>query len=138
MNKADLQHLADARVGDAEALLKEKRWPAAYYLLGYAVECALKACVARQFRQDEVPEKKIVNSFYTHDLEQLLNLSGLKTALETKAKADPGFQVNWNTVLGWKEDARYDHSIPEVKARDLLVAVTDPTSGVLPWLKTQW
>jgi HEPN domain-containing protein len=138
MTKADLQLLADARVGDAEALLREKRWPAAYYLLGYAVECALKACVARQFRADEVPEKRLVNSFYTHDLEQLLNLSGLKTTLETKAKADPVFQLNWNTVRDWKEDARYDHTIPEVQARGRLVAVTDPTSGVLPWLKTQW
>ena len=79
-----------------------------------------------------------MNGFYTHDLEQLLNLSGLKSALESKAKSDPVFQINWNTVLGWKEDARYDHSIPENKAKDLRVAVTDPTSGVLPWLKTQW
>ena len=138
MNKTDFQLLADARVIDAEVLLTMTRWPAAYYLLGYAVECALKVCVARQFRQDEVPEKKIVNGFYTHDLEQLLNLSGLKSALESKAKSDPVFQINWNTVLGWKEDARYDHSIPENKAKDLRVAVTDPTSGVLPWLKTQW
>jgi hypothetical protein len=138
MNKTDLQLLTDTRVSDAEALLKEKQWPAAYYLLGYAVECALKACVAKQFRQDEVPEKKTVNNFYTHDLEQLLNLSGLKTALDTKAKADTAFRINWNTVLDWNEDARYDHAIPEVKARDLLTAVTDPISGVLPWLKTQW
>jgi len=138
MNKTDLQTLAEARVVDAEALLAATRWPAAYYLLGYAVECALKACIASQFRQDEVPEKTTVNSFYTHNLEQLLNLSGLKTALETKARADPTFQVNWNTVRDWKEDARYDRTIPEVKARALLVAVTDPTSGVLPWLKTHW
>ena len=138
MNKSDLQILAEARVIDATALLQSQRWPAADYLLGYAVECALKACIARQFRQDEVPEKTIVNSFYTHNLEQLLNLSGLKAALETKARADPAFQVNWNTARDWKEDARYDHTISEVKARALLVAVTDPTSGVLPWLKTQW
>ena len=33
---------------------------------------------------------------------------------------------------------RNSNAIPEVKARDLLTAVTDPTSGVLTWLKTQW
>ncbi|MCI0702152.1 MAG: DNA-binding protein [Planctomycetia bacterium] len=138
MNKADFQLLVDVRVTDAEALLTTTRWAAAYYLLGYAVECALKVCIARQFRQDEVPEKATVNRFYTHDLEQLLNLSGLKVALESKCNAELAFQVNWTTVLGWNEDARYDHSIPEVKARDLHIAVTDSNSGVLTWLKTQW
>ena len=52
--------LANARVADAEALLQSRRWAAAYYLLGYAVECGLKACAARQFQQDEVPDKTVV------------------------------------------------------------------------------
>jgi hypothetical protein len=138
MNRADLQVLADARVADAQALLQAKRWAAAYYLLGYAVECALKACVARQFRQNEIPDKTVVNSFYTHRLDQLLSISGAKAELESKAASDSTFQVNWNTVRDWNESARYDHSTTEAKARDLMIAVTHPTSGVLPWLKTQW
>lgn len=138
MNRTDLQLLADARVADAEALLQAKRWAAAYYLLGYAVECALKACVARQFRQDEVPDKTVVNDFYTHRLDKLLSISGAKAALDAKAGADPSFEVNWNTVRDWNETSRYDHSTSEIKARDMLVAVADLTSGVLTWLKTQW
>lgn len=138
MNRTDLQLLADARVADAETLLQAKRWAAAYYLLGYAVECAIKACAARQFRQDEVPDKTVVNNFYTHRLDQLLSISGAKAALESNTAADPAFQVNWNTVRDWTEGARYDHSTTETKARDMLVAVADPKSGVLPWLKTQW
>lgn len=98
----------------------------------------MKACIARQFRQDEVPEKTIVLGFYTHDLEKLLNIAGMKAAFDTKAMADTAFRTYWNTVCNWSESARYDHTIPEVKARDLLTAVTDPTSGVLPWVKTQW
>jgi HEPN domain-containing protein len=138
MNRTDLQRLADTPVADAETLLQAKRWPAAYYMLGYAVECALKACVARQFRQDEVPDKTVVKNFYTHRLDQLLSISGAKAALESKTAADPAFQVNWNTVRDWTEGARYDHSTTETKARDMLVAVADSKSGVLPWLKTQW
>jgi hypothetical protein len=138
MNRADLQLLADARVADAEALLQAKRWAAAHYLLGYAVECALKACIARQFRQDEVPDKTVVNNFYTHRLEQLLSISGAKAALESRASTDSAFQVNWNTVRDWNESARYDHSTTEAKARDMLIAVADSRSGVLSWLKTQW
>ena len=111
---------------------------AAYYLLGYAVECGIKACIARQFRQDEVPDKTVVNDFYTHRLDKLLGISGVKAALESKTSTDAAFQVNWNTVRDWNESDRYDHSITEAKARDILVAVSDPISGVLPWLKTQW
>ena len=138
MNRTDLQLLADARVADAETLVQAGRWAAAYYLLGYAVECAIKASVARRFQQDEVPDKAVVDKFYTHRLDQLLSISGAKAGLEAKAAADSVFQVNWNTVRDWTEAARYDHSTTENKARDMLVAVADPTSGVLPWLKTQW
>lgn len=138
MDRSDLQVLAEARVVDAEALLQEGRWAAAYYLLGYAVECALKACAAKQFHEHEVPDKTIVNDFYTHRLDKLLNISGAKVALEAQAAADPRFQVNWNAVRDWNETSRYDHSTTEARARDMLVAVADPSSGVLPWLKTQW
>lgn len=138
MDRSDLQVLAEARVADAEALLQEGRWAAAYYLLGYAVECALKACAAKQFREHEVPDKTIVNDFYTHRLDKLLNISGAKVALEARAAADPRFQVNWNAVRDWNEASRYDHSTTEARARDMLVAVVESSSGVLPWLKTQW
>jgi hypothetical protein len=106
--------------------------------LGYSVECALKACAARQFRQDEVPEKNVVNDFYTHNIDKLLSISGLRTQLEIQAKTDPAFAVNWNTVRDWKETSRYDHIVTEAKARDMYTAVTDSTSGVLPWLKRHW
>ncbi len=45
MNRAELQQLSDERIEDARALLAAKRWPGAYYLAGYALECALKSCV---------------------------------------------------------------------------------------------
>ena len=85
-----------------------------------------------------MPDKTIVNDFYTHRLDKLLNISGAKVALEAQSVADPRFQVNWNAVRDWNEASRYDHSTTEAKARDMLVAVAEPSSGVLPWLKTQW
>jgi hypothetical protein len=138
MHRSDLQILAEARVADAEALLHGGRWAAAYYLLGYAVECGLKACAARQFREHEVPDKTIVNDFYTHRLDRLLEISGTKDDLQSRTAIDRGFRVNWNTVCDWKETSRYDHSTTEQKARDMLFAVGDPFTGVLPWLRTQW
>ncbi len=43
MNRAELQRLAKDRLLDAKALFAARRWSGAYYLAGYAVECALKA-----------------------------------------------------------------------------------------------
>ncbi len=63
MDRSDLQILADARVTDAQALVKAGRWAAAYYLLDYAIECGLNACVAKRFREHEAPDKTIVNNF---------------------------------------------------------------------------
>ncbi len=138
MNRSELQSLADHRVQDAEALLGSERWQAAYYLLGYAVECALKACAARRFGEHEVPDKKVVLDFYTHDLEKLLNVAELKSMKEDRAKVDSGFKVNWSIVNQWSEASRYNLVISKAEAQDMFSAVNDPASGVLSWLRTVW
>jgi hypothetical protein len=119
-------------------LLAASQWEAAYYLLGYCIECALKACVAKQFRLHDVPDRKLVNSFYTHRLDELLTISGVKSGMETQFKADSKFEINWNTVRDWSETARYDVDVTEAFAREMHDAVTNTVSGILPWLKTQW
>ncbi len=42
---------------DAAALLQAGRYAGAYYIAGYVIECALKACIARNTRQGEFPPK---------------------------------------------------------------------------------
>jgi HEPN domain-containing protein len=138
MDRTVLQQLADLRLRDAEALLAAGQWDAAYYLLGYCIECALKACVAKQFRLHEVPDRKLVNSFYTHDLDELLTISNVKSAKESYAKTASSFEINWNTVRDWSETKRYEAGITEAFARGIYDAVTNTASGILPWLKTQW
>ena len=138
MNRADLQTLADLRVGDAKVLLDGGRFAAAYYLLGYAVECALKASVAKQIRQRDFPDKQLILDSYTHDLEKLLRISGLRSEFDKRVATDKPFEVSWTTIKDWNENSRYDATTTEVKARDLFGAVTDPKAGVLEWLKTLW
>ena len=138
MNRAELHALTGVRVGDATVLLDSGRYQGAYYLVGYAVECALKACVAKQIREHDFPDRKLILDSYTHDLAQLLAISGLKPQFEARIAADKAFEVNWTTVKDWNETSRYDTTITEVKARDLFTAVTDQTHGVLTWLKTLW
>lgn len=138
MNRTDLQKLADIRVEDARVLIDAGRFPGAYYLLGYAVECALKACIAKQIREHDFPDKRLVLDSYTHNLDRLLEISGVKRQFDDKVKTDGGFGASWTTVRDWTEGARYENNVPEVKVRDLLKATTDPASGVLTWLKTLW
>jgi HEPN domain-containing protein len=138
MDRAQLQQVAELRLADANALLEAHRWEAAYYLLGYCIECALKACAAKQFRLHEVPDQKFVNAFYKHDLNDLLRTSGVKSELERRARSDSNFEINWNTVRDWSVTSRYEPGITEALARGMYEAVTNSASGVLPWLRTQW
>lgn len=132
MDRIRLQQLAELRLRDAEVLLTAGQWEAAYYLLGYCIECALKACVAKQFRLHEVPDKKLVDDFYMHRLDELLKISGVKSEMETHAKADSKFGINWNTVRDWNESTRYEVGSTEAFARGMHEAVTNNASGVLP------
>jgi hypothetical protein len=50
VNRAEFQKLADLRAREAGVLLAAKCYDGAYYLAGYAVECALKECIARKTR----------------------------------------------------------------------------------------
>lgn len=138
MNRRDLQLLADLRIVDAKILLDFGRFSAAYYLLGYTIECALKACIAKQIMEHDFPDKQLVQDSYTHDLEKLLRISGVKHKFDSHIKIKQSFAVYWNIVKDWTEGSRYDNNIPELKARDLLNAVTDEANGVLTWLKTVW
>ena len=138
MNRGDLQLLADLRVEDSRILLDAGRFAAAYYLLGYAVECGLKACVAKLTREHDFPDKQLVLDSYTHDLEQLLQISGVKREFDARVRMSKAFAVGGTTARDWTEAARYDNNISGDKARNLLKAVTDAESGVLTWLKTVW
>ncbi|HEX7681717.1 MAG TPA: HEPN domain-containing protein [Thermoanaerobaculia bacterium] len=138
MNRFDLQKMAEERVADAAALLDAGRFQAAYYLCGYAVECALKACIARKVREFDFPDRKVVNDSYVHDVGKLLNISGLTHQNEEESSGNLVFAKNWTLVKDWSEASRYDTSITESAAIALVRAVTDPTDGVLTWLKKHW
>jgi hypothetical protein len=53
MNRAEFQSLSLERAEDARALLQSRRYASAYYIAGYAIECGLKAAIARQRKQDD-------------------------------------------------------------------------------------
>jgi len=138
LTRKELQQIARMRRSEVSALLKVKRYPGAYYLMGYPVECALKACIATQTRRHDFPNKDLANKAYTHNLETLLKLSGLGTDLNKAMAADKSLEVNWAVVKDWDETARYDAQISAQQARDLYSACTARTHGILTWIRKQW
>lgn len=122
---------------EAQALLKAREYSGAYYLAGYAVECAFKACIAKQFKRYEFPDKKRVNDSYTHDLKKLADLGGLDGAILDHAGSDDSFRRNWNLVTEWSEKSRYETS-DRARARDLINAIMEADSGVMPWVRQRW
>ncbi len=57
MNRADFHKLTEIRMKEAKVLLDRKCYERAYYLAGYAVECALKACIAKRTLAYDFPPK---------------------------------------------------------------------------------
>jgi hypothetical protein len=89
-------------------LLLDKGLPSgAYYLAGYAIECALKAVIAQDFRANEIPDLKYVRDIHTHDLSALLRLADLEEELDAEKKNNPGLYQCWTTIKTWSETARY-------------------------------
>lgn len=137
MNRSQFQAVTKLRLHEARVLLDAAQYAGAYYLIGYAVECALKACVAKQVRQYDFPDKKIANEAFTHDLEKLMRVAGLAPEFERDRKDSPLLDLNWSVVKDWSEAVRYELGITAVQARDLYLACTGK-DGILPWVKKKW
>jgi hypothetical protein len=138
MNRRDLQALTKLRLREARVLLDNRCYEGAYYLAGYVVECALKACIAKKVQRYDFPDKKSVNDSYSHDFDQLLKVAGIKSAHEIELKVNPTFAPQWSTVKDWSEQARYKTSITQAAAEDLYKAIADRQNGVMVWIRKWW
>ena len=137
MNRTDLQDLAEERARDAIAIFHAGQWSGAYYLAGYAVECGLKACIAKLTNQYDFPDKDLALKCYTHSIESLVSHAGLAFQRNTDVSTNADLGRHWQIVKDWDEKSRYQRWT-EPQARTLVSAVTDATNGVLPWIRVHW
>jgi HEPN domain-containing protein len=137
MNRNDFQETAELRLRESKVLLAAGFSDGAYYLAGYAVECALKACIARRTREYDFPEKKLVNDSHTHDLGKLLNLAELKDELNAVIVNDPAMESALDKIQDWSETSRYQRKTAQ-EATALLKAIEDQEGGLLPWIRLHW
>jgi HEPN domain-containing protein len=137
MDRGSFQKIVRLRVREARLLLDSEEYAGAYYLIGYAIECALKSCVAKQVRRFDFPDKKIATEAFTHDLEKLLKVAGLSFEFESNCRSNPSLELNWAIVKDWTESSRYEIGITQSQARDLYYACVGK-HGVLSWIKKKW
>ncbi len=139
MNRTDLQLLANDRVEDARVLLDNARWPAAYYLLGYAIETALKSCILRFVDETGVifTDKRFAEKCWTHRIEDLIKQANLEPVRGQDIAANPIRGGFWGVVESWTELSRYEQKT-EPEARQLYEAVTHDPDGVFRWIQQHW
>jgi HEPN domain-containing protein len=107
LGRSELRKLAQAKLKDADALLKAKRFDGAQYTCGYAVELALKARLCTALQWAEFPdtngefEKLGLKSLKTHNLNVLLRF----TRRESKIKSI--LIAEWSDLASWQPELRY-------------------------------
>lgn len=137
MDRKELQALSRTRLREARALVKLGMFDGGYYLAGYCIECALKACIAKTTLRHDFPDKKKVDLSYTHNLRGLIDVARLDKALLEESKRDPTFRDYWDVVRSWTERSRYSTTRAET-AKKLIEAVGDRTHGILRWIELHW
>ena len=137
MKRKDFQELAALRLKEARLLLKTNCPEGAYYLAGYAAECAIKACIAKRTERFEFPDLRIAQESWGHDLSRLAKAAALDERLRDASSRDAELNLNWTIVTKWKPDSRYQRrSLAEAAA--LISAVEDRNHGIFRWLKHHW
>jgi hypothetical protein len=97
----------------------------------------LKACIAKQTKKYDFPDKDAVNDSYCHNLNKLLGLAELTHPAKDERKSNKKLEVNWSIAIGWNEGSRYiTHT--EIEAKALYSAVTNKRDGVLKWIRKYW
>ena len=137
MNRSDFQRLANSRIRESRILFNAGEYSGAYYLAGYSVECALKACFAKGVKRFDFPDKTRAGKVFTHKLTDLAELADLKKELSAATQLNVRLGSAWSEVCKWSEEKRYSVSTRQ-EAEAILDAITRRKDGVLPWIKQRW
>ena len=106
VNRRELRELSAVRLREAKALYQAGCWDGSYYLAGYAVECALKACIAKATARFDFPAKQRVVDSHTHNLQALAKVAAVDGTLKTLCESDLVFRKHWDSALEWPEQSR--------------------------------
>jgi len=98
-NLEDFKSISNLRLKTAKILIDGKDWDGAAYMLGYCLECALKAVICKTLHLVAYPENtrndKVDSYFMTHKFDQLLTPSGMEDLFSARGQKD--------VFIGWSE-----------------------------------
>lgn len=144
-NRTELKQITKARLRSVETLIKAKDWHGAAYLLGYVLECALKAATCKTLHLVSYPDgtknPNVSSYFMTHKFEQLLVVSGLENIFSSRGPTKAW--QNWSSfTIEYPGDwpiMRYDAKKiwDEIKVKKLFSNITEPKYGILSIIKDQ-
>ena len=130
-----LRELTLQRRGDADVLFRNKRWRGSVYLVGYSVECALKAAICRGLR-----EKNLRDELAVHDLYILVGSKALKgvprIALWQLMQIEPGVMASFERMAAtWSSEMRYETTKMD---REMARQALEDATTVTDWLNRQY
>ena len=128
-------------------LINNQEWGVAVYLMGFVLECILKASACKALNLNAYPEiqktknAKITNYFLTHDFDMLLLVSGASSIFGLSgagASSWSGFTQEYTKIGKWT-DIRYDvlTQFDEPTTKKLYDYLTKEPDGIIPLIKGQ-
>lgn len=133
----EITDLADKRLREAELLHASGMEEGAFYLAGYAVELMLKAYICKNLDIDNFyvkPLKTGKQAFFTHELDQLLTLSGMRTIFDQEVLTNQPLADAWKDICTWSEERRYVSVTTHTEVAILLSSI----NFFLTWCHQNW
>lgn len=137
-NCKELREIAKSRLKASEILMKHNDYDGAAYIMGYALECGLKAVICKRLNLSQYPDKNgnkdKESIFKTHNLDILLTLSGLENDFSLTSPARRS--ENWSDATKWTTDLRYAPigTRKKLDVQRMHQALTELPDGVLTWI----
>jgi len=146
----DFRDIAKKRLKTAEILMSNQEWGMTAYILGFVLECILKASACKALNLSIYPEiektknQQIVNYFRTHNFDMLLVVSGTSDIFDLSgegASSWSGFTQEYTKIGKWT-DIRYEvlSQFDENLVKRLYKFLTEKPNGIIPLIeaKNRW
>jgi len=144
-NAQEIRELANRRIDEANLLIANNYFEGAVYLAGYAVELSLKAKICElldipnlfDFGHNNI-QSSLIKSYKSHDFEQLILLSGLRSKLQTATSENQELLTNWSILCEWSEEKRYCKCGAETleATQEFMNAITSTENGIKTWIES--
>jgi len=111
-NCDELKKIAYARLKSAESLMDVNDWDGAAYMLGYTLECTLKAAACKTLHLITYPDSSSVKGvkefFQTHKFSELVVVAGVSDLFSFKGSSKAW--QNWSNFI-----SQYPGNWPEMR-----------------------